>query len=506
MIKILPTFEEFKQTAESQLSTLKKKLIIPIWAEIVSDLETPVSLFYKVCKDEDYSFLLESVDGGETLGRYSVLGSKPNYIFKSDGNNVNIYNMITGKVSQLSDNPYDELETLLNEYTLINDGEAYFTGGAVGYFGYDSVRHIEPVLKNLFKDIEHCASFPEAYFMIADTTIVFDHIKHKIYLINNVFVNENKDLEIIYKNAIERIKEIIKQIETPHAAPVLKLNDSKKEIEIKSNFTLEKWTDAVNKAIEYIKAGEIFQVVLSQRYEIKKPDIDNFMIYRTLRSLNPSPYMYYLQFKDFQIIGSSPEMLVKCTPEGTINTHPIAGTRHRGKTTEEDNNLAKELINDPKERSEHLMLVDLGRNDLGKVCEYGSVKMARLMEIERYSHVMHIVSDVTGKLKDKLGIIKVLKACFPAGTLSGAPKVRAMEIIYELEQTARGPYGGCVGYIGFNKELNTAITIRTMLIKDDKLFVQAGAGIVADSIPDLEYQECYNKANALIQTINLLSP
>lgn len=506
MVKISPGFEEFKQTAQSKLKESGQKVIIPVWCELISDLETPVKLFYKVCKDEDYSFLLESVDGGEIFGRYSILGTRPLYILKSDGREVKVSNMLTGEVKSSGADPYQALRDLLNEYSLDGKGYAYFSGGAVGYFGYDSVRHIEPVLENLFSDIEHCASFPEAYFMIADTTIVFDHLKHRIYLINNVFVDENKDLEIVYKNAVEKINAIIEKIEQPCAAPVLDFSESTTQTEIKSNFTKEQWIDAINRAIEYIKAGDIFQVVLSQRYEIKKPDVDNFMIYRTLRSLNPSPYMYYLQFKDFQIIGSSPEMLVKCTPDGTVNTHPIAGTRHRGQTPEEDQLLAEELINDPKECAEHLMLVDLGRNDLGKVCKYGTVKMARLMQIERYSHVMHIVSDVTGKISDKVSIIELLRACFPAGTLSGAPKVRAMEIIYELEKTARGPYGGCVGYIGFNKELNTAITIRTMLIKGDKLFVQAGAGIVADSQPEKEYLECYNKAKALIQTINLLSP
>lgn len=506
MLKIHPSFEEFKQTAQSKLSSHKPKVIIPIWSELISDLESPVLLFYKVCKNEDHSFLLESADGGERFGRYSILGCKPIYIIKSDSQGTKFYNMLTGEVIQKGLNPYDALRDFLSEYDLVGDGNPYFSGGLVGYISYDSVRHIEPILEDFYTKIEHCDSFPETYFMVADTTIVFDHVKHRIYLINNVFVDQNRDLEIIYKNAVEKLNNIFNKIITPCATPILELNEIPKSTEIKSNFTKDQWINLVKTAKEYIVSGDIFQVVLSQRYEITKPPIDNFMIYRTLRSLNPSPYMYYFQFKDFSIIGSSPEMLVKCTPDGTVNTHPIAGTRQRGKTAEEDLKLAEELINDPKERAEHLMLVDLGRNDLSKVCQYGSVKMARFMEIERYSHVMHLVSDVTGKLNDVTDIIQLLMACFPAGTLSGAPKVRAMEIIYELEKAARGPYGGCVGYIGFNNELNTAITIRTMLVKGDKLFVQAGAGIVADSDPQLEFIECYNKAKALIQTIDLLSP
>jgi anthranilate synthase component 1 len=506
MVKTHPALEEFKTIAREKLKNLNNKVIVPVWCELVLDLESPVALFYKVCKDEDYSFLLESTDGGEQFGRYSILGCKPLYIIKAEDNIVKIFNMLTGEVIQAGSDPYEALKNFLSEYSLVDEGKPYFSGGAVGYFSYDSVRHIEPVLNDLFTTIEHCVSFPEAYFMIADTTIVFDHVKHRIYLINNVFVDETRDLEIIYKNAIEKINDIIRKIEQPLSAPVLKLNDTPRETTIKSNISKEKWNSIINKTIEYIRAGDIFQAVLSQRFEIEKPDIDNFIIYRTLRSLNPSPYMYYLHFKDFQIIGSSPEMLVKCTPDGTVNTHPIAGTRHRGFSLEEDDLLAQDLLGDPKERAEHIMLVDLSRNDLGRVCEYGSVKMARLMEIEKYSHVMHIVSDVTGKLKKDISIIDLLRACFPAGTLSGAPKIKAMEIIYELEQSARGPYGGCVGYIGFNNELNTAITIRTMLIKDNKLFVQAGAGIVADSVAENEYQECVNKAKALIQTINLLSP
>lgn len=505
MVNLSPTFKEFKAIAEEKVSKGKQKVIIPIWCGLVADLETPVSLFQKVCKDEEHSFLLESVDGGETLGRYSVLGSRPHYILKASNEDVKVYNTLTGEITTAQNDPYEALRDILNEYNLVEAGCPYFSGGAVGYFAYDSVRYIEPKLKKYFKNIEHCESFPGAYFMIADTTLIFDHVKHKIFIVKNVFVDENKDFEILYKNATEQINGIIEKIKKPCTAPVLTLEESKKQVKVKSNVSKEDWVKSVKKAIEYIKAGDIFQVVLSQRFELEKPDVDNFTIYRALRSVNPSPYMYYLQFKDFEIIGSSPEMLVKCTPEGVVNTHPIAGTKKRGKNKQEDQLLADEMINDPKERAEHIMLVDLGRNDLGRVCKYGSVKMAKFMVIEYYSHVMHIVSDVTGKLKEGISIIDLLKACFPAGTLSGAPKVRAMEIIYELEKTARGPYGGCVGYIGFNKEMNTAITIRTMLIKDDKLFVQAGAGIVADSDPEKEYDECVNKANALIQTMNLLS-
>lgn len=504
MVNVLPTLDSFITIAEKELRKENRKVVIPMWCEIISDLQTPVLAFYKLCKEDQYAFLLESVDGGETLGRYSVIGFNPLYTLKTLHDKTIITNMFTKEVEEASADPYEAVKQLMKEVDLVDEDRPYFSGGAIGYFSFDSVRHIEPVLNNQYAQVEKCDTFPEAFYIVAHDIVVFDHVKQKIYILNNVVIDENSALEEVYAKTKENIKNTVLKLESPIAAPVLRLNDNPKPLTPSSNFTKEEWNDIINKAIDYIKAGDIFQVVLSQRFELKKPDVDNFMIYRALRSVNPSPYMYYLNFDTFQIVGSSPEMLVKCSKEKKVNTHPIAGTRKRGKNAEEDRYLAEDLLADPKERAEHIMLVDLARNDLGRVCDYGSVQLARFMEIEKYSHVMHIVSDVTGQLKEEANILDTLKACFPAGTLSGAPKVRAMEIIYELENASRGPYGGCVGFIGFNNELNTAITIRTFLIRENKLFVQAGAGIVADSQPDKEYEECVNKANALVKTISLL--
>ena len=496
MIKIKPSKEEIREITVNS----DKKYVLPLWYEIIADLETPVSAFHKVCKDKKFSFLLESADGGENVGRYSFIGVDPLYILKPDGDSTIIFNTITNEVLMKEKNPFDLLQKFLSTYSTLNY-DLPFSPGAVGYFGYDSVRHIEPKLEKIFKNVEGCESFPEIYFMLAGTILVFDHVKHKIYIINNVLVDKTSDIEAIYEDSKSKIEMILNQLSSSHNLSPLNLVKKDIKNEITSNFTEKEWIDAVNIAKEHIKAGDIFQGVLSQRFCIDKKNIDNLSIYRALRSINPSPYLYYLNFDEFQIIGSSPEILVKCSSDRIANVRPIAGTKKRGTNQEEDRILQEELINDPKELAEHIMLVDLGRNDLGRVCEYGSVKVKELMKVEKYSHVQHIVSDITGKLKDNLTSIDLVKACFPAGTLTGAPKIRAMEIIYKLEKAARGPYGGCIGYFGFNNEINTAITIRTMLIKDNKIFIQAGAGIVADSDPQMEYQETQNKAGALVQTI-----
>ncbi|NLF82933.1 MAG: anthranilate synthase component I, partial [Candidatus Gastranaerophilales bacterium] len=329
----------------------------------------------------------------------------------------------------------------------------------------------------------------------------FDHVKHKIYVINNMLVDNENSIDTLYEAAKTKINAVLQSLSSAHSLAPLYMNSNEVHVGVESNITREEWDTAILKAKEYIKAGDIFQVVLSQRFCVDRGDIDKFTIYRALRSINPSPYLYYLDFDEFSIIGSSPEALVKCDKEGNITTRPIAGTRKRGSSPETDDKLRKELLADEKERAEHIMLVDLARNDIGRVSKYGTVKVERLMDVEFFSHVMHIVSDVSGKLKGGFDSVDLIKACFPAGTVSGAPKVRAMEIIYELEKSARGPYAGCIGFLGFNNEINVAITLRTMLVRGDKVFIQAGGGIVADSEPEFEYRESQNKAAALVQAV-----
>ncbi|HSA07699.1 MAG TPA: anthranilate synthase component I [Candidatus Gastranaerophilales bacterium] len=496
MLKFTPSIEEIK----SGIQGIDKKVFISIWTEIIADLETPVSAYNKVSKGEKYSFLLESVEGGESVGRYSFIGCDPLFIIKSESEKSFLTEISKNKKILEADSPYDLLKKFFFEFAAI-DFKAPLPPGFVGYLGYDTIRFIEPRLKEHYEKIEKCESFPDSYFMLGGIILAFDHVKHKIYVINNIVVDDQNNLENLYKAATLKIEAVLEKLSAAHDLKQLYLKAQDSKIEVESNITKLEWTEATLKAKEYIKAGDIFQVVLSQRFCVDRKGIDEFTIYRALRSINPSPYLYYLDFNEFSIIGSSPEALVKCNKEGLISTRPIAGTRKRGITPEKDTELAIELINDEKERAEHIMLVDLARNDIGRVSQYGTVNVERLMDIERFSHVMHIVSDVSGKLREEFDSIDLIKACFPAGTVSGAPKVRAMEIIYELEKSARGPYAGCIGYLGFDNEINVAITLRTMLVRGDKVFIQAGGGIVADSEPEFEYQESKNKAAALIQAV-----
>lgn len=498
MQDIRPSFDELRNL----VAETENESFVSIWAEIIADLETPVSAYHKVSKESKYSFLLESVEGGENFGRYSFIGFDPTFILKTE-KDLSVVLDCNGEIIDTYEDPYELFKKFLAGYSAINS-DLPFSPGAVGYFGYDTIRFIESTLKKSYENIEECTTFPDSYFMVPGIILVFDHVKHKIYVINNVLVDKTSDLSQIYKDSKEKINLVISKLSAPHNLVPLTLSSKEINKKVDSNITKEEWIDIINRAKEHIKAGDIFQIVLSQRFCIEKENLDSFTIYRALRSINPSPYLYYLNFGGFQIVGSSPEILVKCSPEGDAQVRPIAGTRRRGFNRQRDEELALEMLNDPKERAEHIMLVDLGRNDLGRVCEYGSVKVDRLMEVEKYSHVQHIVSNVTGKLKPENDSIDLIKACFPAGTVSGAPKVRAMEIIYNLEKSARGPYAGCIGYLGFNNEVNTAITIRTMLVRDNKIFIQAGAGIVADSDPELEYLETQNKAAALVQTIERL--
>ena len=479
------------------LKLAKQGNLIPVYREFIADMETPVSAFNKIDRGK-FGYLLESVEGGEHIARYSFLGSNPSIIFKVKGQDVTLIDHGRLREYKVEGNPLDELARILGEYKLVElPGLPRFAGGAVGYVGYDAIRYIEDIPKSNPDDLD----LPDLYFMITDTILIFDHINHTIKVVYNVDVGH--DPEEAYKRAQRKITGIVNQIIQPYSLAAVERIDAADEPEVLSNFDKEEFEQAVEKSKEYIRAGDIFQVVLSQRFEIETHS-EPFNIYRALRSINPSPYMYYLKLDNFAIVGSLPEILVRCE-DGTAEVRPIAGTRHRGATHHEDEELEEDLLADPKERAEHIMLVDLGRNDLGRVCEYGTVQIDEneLMFIERYSHVMHIVSDVTGKLSENKTDFDVFKASFPAGTVSGAPKIRAMEIIDELEKTCRGPYAGSVGYFSFSGNLDMAITIRTILINQGKCYVQAGAGIVADSVPEKEYQETKNKAKGMIMAISL---
>ncbi len=490
-----PSFDEFKALA-------KQGNLIPIYRQLFADTLTPVSAFQKI-SDTDYAFLLESAAGGEKMARYSFLSSNPFSGVKCQKNRVEILKKKDGHCERSeaisSNDPFGVLEKEIKRFSPVRvDGLPCFTSGAVGYVSYDAIRYVEHLPDAAKDDL----NLPDIYFMFYDSMIIFDHLNKTMKVVCNAFINGEKDLRSVYTDAVLRIDSIIEKLRTP----VTTLSDDiKAEGEIKrrvsSNFTKDDFITVVNKCKEYIKAGDIFQVVISQRLKTQI-QADPFNVYRSLRVINPSPYMFFLKMKDLKLIGSSPEVMVKVV-DGKVNVRPIAGTRQRGATEEEDDALALELIADPKERAEHIMLLDLGRNDVGRVSEYGSVCIDEQMIIERYSHVMHITSSVTGKLKNGTNAFHALKACLPAGTLSGAPKIRAMEIIEELEPVRRGPYGGAVGYIDFSGNMDTCITIRTIVLADDNAYVQAGAGIVADSVPEREYQETLNKAKGLLKAIEV---
>ncbi len=477
-----------------ELST--KYNIIPITMEVYADMETPISLF-KRFENSEYCFLLESVEGGEKWARYSFIGKNPFLVVKSYGEKTYVQKK-NGEITEKTGNPIEILRKMMEEY---NGADLpmlpRFNGGAVGFFGYDLIRYFE----NLPNINEDDLNLPESHFMFTDEVIVFDHLKQKIHIIVNLHVNG--DIERSYNRTVERIKKIYEEIIETR----FKLVDNFKpdftaknnKIEVRSNMTKEEFCQNVIRAKQYIVDGDIFQVVLSQRLCVETEQ-EPFNVYRVLRVINPSPYMYCLKFKDYSLVGSSPEMLVR-VENGIAETCPIAGTRKRGLTKQEDEMLEKELLSDQKEIAEHTMLVDLGRNDIGRVAKYGTVKVSNMMHIEKYSHVMHIVSNVTGEMRTDKSPFDALMSVLPAGTLSGAPKVRAMEIIDELEKTKRGTYGGAIGYLSFNGNLDSCITIRTMLFKDKKAYVQSGGGIVADSIPEMEYEESMNKAKALLKAL-----
>ncbi|PIP68064.1 MAG: anthranilate synthase component I [Candidatus Omnitrophica bacterium CG22_combo_CG10-13_8_21_14_all_43_16] len=483
-----PSKQEFVKLA-------KKANLIPVYREILADTLTPVSAFQKIGKG--YSYLLESVEGQEKIARFSFIGTEPSVILRSKGKSIEVNKK--GEIRKyLADEPLKEIEKILNNFKAAEiKGLPRFSGGLVGYMGYDMVRFFERLPDKNPDDLQ----IPDSIFMMADSLVIFDHPTHKVKIVVNAYLaeGEGRSAEKIYDLAIKKIEDIINKLNAPEKKKKIKAKTKKHKIE--SNFTKKEFEAIVKKAKEYIKAGDIIQVVPSQRFHTKL-NCEPFDVYRSLRSLNPSPYMYYLNFNELQIVGSSPELLVRCE-NGIVETRPIAGTRPRGRNEAEDKKLEKELLADVKERAEHVMLVDLGRNDIGRVSRPGSVRVTDFMFIEKYSHVMHIVSNCRGVLSKDKNAFDVLRACFPAGTVSGAPKVRAMEIIDELENTKRSYYAGAVGYFSFSGNMDTCITIRTMLVKGRDAFIQSGGGIVADSIPSREYQETVNKAKAMMKAIEI---
>ena len=470
--------------------------IVPVYKAVAADLLTPVLAFLKIQDSTSSAFLLESVEGGETIARYSFLGCNPYLTFSSRGETVEIKR--GGQSVQRKGRLLEVMRKTTGGYrTARVPGLPPFTGGAVGYFAYDTVRWIENIPHSGRDDL----NVDESVLMFFSNILAFDHVRQQILIIANVFTEEGSaPLEVKYGQAVSEIEALEDRLNGPRPAPAVP-SSSQGSLQVRSNFSKEGFLEAVERAKEYIKAGDIFQVVLSQRFTVEV-GADPFTIYRALRMVNPSPYMFYLRLNGFSVIGSSPEMLVKIS-EGKAWYRPIAGTRPRGRHDDEDADLAEELKADAKERAEHIMLVDLGRNDLGKVCEYGSVELVDLMFVERYSHVMHLVSTLRGRLRPGLDRFDALMACFPAGTVTGAPKVRAMEIIDELEPGLRSIYAGAILYLDFSGNLDSCISIRTLVVKEGKAHVQAGAGIVADSVPEREYEETLNKARALLKALEL---
>ena len=457
--------------------------LVPIYREINADLETPVSAYLKIARPP-YSFLLESVEGGERVARYSFLGTEPYDVIKTGA----------GQKDGAVDPLVPVQEELAAYRTVKTPGLPRFTGGAVGYLSYDAVNHFE----RLPAPVRDPLDLPESVFMLTTTLLVFDHVRHKIRIVSHARLDG--DVRRSYRQATERIDELIDRLDTPLKPALSSRGGSAAQgSSVLSNVTQDRYEDMVRRVKEYIQAGDIIQSVISQRLA-KRTAARPFHIYRALRTINPSPYMYYLELGGFQIVGASPELLVQ-VEDGAVATHPIAGTRPRGADADEDQALEEDLRSDEKELAEHIMLVDLGRNDIGRVSESGTVQVTRLMDVERYSHVMHLVSHVTGRLRQDYTNFDALRACFPAGTVSGAPKIRAMEIIAEQEPDRRGPYAGAVGYFDLMGNMDTAITIRTMVMKDGVAYVQAGGGIVADSSPESEYQETMHKASAVLRAI-----
>ena len=497
---LFPSEKEFLKLAE-------KGNLVPVYKEILGDLETPVAAYFKIAHKAKYSFLLESVEGEEKVARFSFLAKDPELIFQTKHNTVKISRLNKGGMIQeshkITDTPLSFIRQILKKYKFVNIPQLpRFCGGLVGYLSYDVVKFFEKLPNKTTDDLK----LPDTLLVLAKSLIIFDHLNHNVKVVQCVYVDpkasQSQKIKE-YKKALKQIDGLIHELDQPLIVETQKKRKTLPlaKLKARSNTTETQFKKMVTEAKKQIRAGEIIQVVLSQRFEVDLKT-DPFNIYRTLRAVNPSPYMFYLNLNGIQIIGSSPELLVRCE-NGIVETRPIAGTRPRGKDDKQDAALAKDLLEDPKEKAEHIMLVDLGRNDLGRVCQKGSVYLSEFMSVEKYSHVMHIVTNVKGKLKKNSDDLDVLKAAFPAGTVSGAPKIRAMEIIEDLEKVTRGPYAGCIGYFSFSGNLDTCITIRTIVAHKGKAYIQAGAGIVADSKPQKEYQETINKAKAQVMAIEL---
>jgi anthranilate synthase component 1 len=492
----------YSPTLETFQSLATQGNLIPVARRILADLETPLSAYRKI-RGAGESFLFESVEGGEHVGRYSFVGCNPRAVIRQDGGHVQIFE--NGRVTDsfvvgrdIKDG-LEVVERLMKKYHAVAvPGLPRFTGGALGFIGYEFIHDIEPVVPRPPQDE---LNTPVMYFLIADQLLTFDRAQQTITILVNAILDETETPAEAYENATSEIDRILSLLEQPSEHQPLTLPEEVTSIPFASNQTQDKFFKNVEASKKYITGGDIIQVVGSQRFSalVTASPVD---IYRATRSINPSPYMFLLELDGLALVGASPELHVRCE-EGKVEIRPIAGTRPRGKSEAEDAALEQELLADPKERAEHVMLVDLARNDIGRVCDFGSVQVKDLMIVERYSHVMHIVSQVEGKLSAAKTPYDLMRATFPAGTLSGAPKIRAMQIISELEQTARGPYGGCVGYFSFNGNLDCCITIRTALIKDGRVYVQAGGGWVNDSTPEAEFQETVNKSMSMRKAVAL---
>ncbi len=490
----------FNLSLSEFLRLSEKYNVIPLYTEFLADIENPLTAFLKIENSGRFPFLLESVEGGEKWARYSFLGYGSKFYFKSKGHYYELYDGGKVEFGEFAD-PLDVLRPMVKRFKPYPEKNLpRFWGGLVGYVGYDTVKFWEPVPDRNPDPL----SVPDIFLVRTDLLVIFDNLNGKLKVVKPVVV-EGENPENLYKEAVEEILRVVETLKFPlKEGNFLSVGGNLTEIDLKrwrSNFSKEGFLEAVKKAKRYIEEGDIIQVVLSQRFS-KTLNCQPETFYRILRHLNPSPYMFYLKFDDLYVVGSSPEILVR-VEERRVETRPIAGTRPRGKTTEEDKLLEENLLSDEKEKAEHIMLVDLARNDVGKVAKKGSVKVESLMRIERYSHVMHIVSDVVGELEEGKDVLEVLRATFPAGTVSGAPKVRAMQIIEDLEPEKRGIYAGAVGYISFQQNMDMAIAIRTAVIRNGTIFIQAGAGIVADSVPEKEWEETVNKAKALIKAVEL---
>ncbi|HEY3316670.1 MAG TPA: anthranilate synthase component I [Bacillota bacterium] len=496
---------------ESYLALTKEYSLIPVYREVLADLETPISVYLKLCQGEKGAFLLESVEGGEKVAAYSFLGCRPLLTLANRGG---ISWIAEGEAARqcrldrpgvdrrkgpgvLTGDPLSHLRQLVGRFKAFRPAELpRFSGGPVGYLGYDAVRYYEELPGVPADDL----GLPESFFMVTELVVAFNHRKHKLVLIVNSIPGDHP--ATAYEQASALLEWAVDRLRRPVPTGTGVSLGRRRPLSVEANLTRPEFEASVRRAKEHILAGDIFQVVLSQRLTARV-DAQPLDIYRLLRTVNPSPYMFYITIGDLKIIGASPEMLVR-VENGTVNLRPIAGTRPRGATEAEDLSLEADLLADEKERAEHVMLVDLGRNDLGRVCEFGTVTVKEMMRVERYSHVMHIVSDLEGRLRPDADAFAALTACFPAGTLSGAPKVRAMQIIDTLEPTKRGVYGGAIGYFSWDGAMDTCIAIRTIVMQGDQVHIQAGAGIVADSDPTLEYQESLNKARALLQSLEMV--